>query len=701
MKYDIVKVDNLVEQDGPGSYTWDVSNVPNGTYYIYAVIDDGKNVPVVSYSTGAVKISHGATTATPANLKATVTGNQVDLSWTGVSNSAGYIIHYTDDVKQLTYKDRIAVASNATSYSMKNLKSNTTYRITITSFDDNLIEGDEATPVTASIAAVATPTIVLSTDAIDFGTTVAGTTYTKKFTISNTGSAALTISDMFTLGSDASVLTLAPSSVPIQIQSNGSVQVKVTMVAPSTSLSASIVIKSNDPVNPSMQVSVSTTTSTPTTNYTLSVGKTGNGSGTVTASTGTLTWNGNTGTATYASGTSVTLTATPAQDSTFWGWTGCDSTSGNQCTVAMSSNKSVSVSFNQGVCSICKVPRMDFNGNGKSDIIWRNTSNGMMYIWLMNGINIASGGSPATLGAEWQIESMGDFNGDGNTDIVWRNTSTGMVYIWLMSGAKVASGGSPATLGHEWRIESIGDFNGDGKSDILWRNTSNGMVYTWFMNGANIISVSSASAMSQTSSADSDWQVVSSGDFDGDGKSDVLWRNTSTGMVYIQFMNGASGGSPGTVDANWQIACVSDFDGDGKTDILWRNTSTGMVYIWLMNGTKIASGGSPATVGLEWQIVNVGDFDGDGKNDILWRNTANDMVYIWLMNGTKITGGALTAKAGPQWQIVSVGDFNNDGKRDIVWRNSQTGEICVWLMDGTQLSLGGLPAVLGPEWQIQ
>ncbi|KJU83767.1 Fibronectin, type III domain protein [Candidatus Magnetobacterium bavaricum] len=467
-------VDNLVEQDGPGSYTWDVTNVPNGTYYVYALIDDGKNAPVVSYSTGAVKISHGATVTVPTNLKATVTGNQVDLSWTGVSNSSGYIIHYTDDVKQLTYKDKVAVASNAAYYSMKNLKSNTTYRITITSFDDNLIEGDEATPVTASIAAVATPTIALSTDAIDFGTTVAGTTYTKKFTISNTGSAALTISEMFTLGTNSNALTLTTSSLPIQIQSNGSAEITVTMVAPSTPLIASIVIKTNDPINPSMQVSATTATSTQSTTYALTVTKSGNG--TITASTGTLTWSGNTGTATYTSGTSVTLTATPTQDSRFGGWTGCDSTSGNQCTVAMSSNRSVSVSFTQGVCSLCKVPRMDFNGNGKGDILWRNVANNMMYIWLMNGINIASGGLPAMVGPEWQTISVGDFNGDGNTDIVWYNTSTGMVYIWLMGGAKVTGGGSPATLGPEWQIESIGDFNADGKSDIMWRNTSNILV---------------------------------------------------------------------------------------------------------------------------------------------------------------------------------------------------------------------------------
>ncbi|MDH5296119.1 MAG: hypothetical protein OEW26_03210, partial [Nitrospirota bacterium] len=47
---------------------------------------------------------------------------------------------------------------------------------------------------------------------------------------------------------------------------------------------------------------------------------------------------------------SVTLTATPtglgASQSTFAGWTGCASTSGNQCTVVMSANQTVTVTFN-------------------------------------------------------------------------------------------------------------------------------------------------------------------------------------------------------------------------------------------------------------------------------------------------------------------------------------------------------------------
>jgi Beta-propeller repeat/FG-GAP-like repeat len=67
--------------------------------------------------------------------------------------------------------------------------------------------------------------------------------------------------------------------------------------------------------------------------------------------------------------------------------------------------------------------------------------------------------------------------------------------------------------------------------------------------------------------------------------------------------------------------CCGDFNGDGRADILWRNAS-GEVYEWLLNGTNLIGEGSPGSVGNDWQIAGVGDFNGDGKADILWRNTS-------------------------------------------------------------------------------
>jgi len=73
-------------------------------------------------------------------------------------------------------------------------------------------------------------------------------------------------------------------------------------------------------------------------------------------------------------------------------------------------------------------------------------------------------------------------------------------------------------------------------------------------------------------------------------------------------MNGLTIARPGSInslsDQAWQVQGIGDFDGDGKADILWRNSSTGENYIWLMNGLSTASQGSVNFVdpASGWQV---------------------------------------------------------------------------------------------------
>jgi len=104
---------------------------------------------------------------------------------------------------------------------------------------------------------------------------------------------------------------------------------------------------------------------------------------------------------------------------------------------------------------------------------------------------------------------------------------------------------------------------------------------------------------------------------------------------------------------DWQIQGLGDFDNDGKSDILWRQDS-GQVYIWLMNGLGIkAEGGvAHAPVTNDWHIQDIGDFDNDGKSDIVWRNDSG-AVYVWEMNGLgiKAEGGVPHAAVSSDWHI--------------------------------------------------
>ena len=98
----------------------------------------------------------------------------------------------------------------------------------------------------------------------------------------------------------------------------------------------------------------------------------------------------------------------------------------------------------------------------------------------------------------------------------------------------------------------------------------------------------------------SSWHVAGVGDFDGNGKSDILWQNDN-GSVAI-WDNGAIGHTIATgVPSSWHVAGIGDFNGDGKSDILWHNDN-GAIAIWdsaVVSHTVAAAGVVPN----DWHII--------------------------------------------------------------------------------------------------
>jgi hypothetical protein len=290
----------------------------------------------------------------------------------------------------------------------------------------------------------------------------------------------------------------------------------------------------------------------------------------------------------------------------------------------------------------------DFNGDNKSDILWRN-DNGDMYLWQMDGTAIPSYGYIARgVTSDWKVAGTDDFNGDNKSDILWRNDN-GDMYLWQMDGTAIPSYGYIARgVTSDWKVAGTDDFNGDNKSDILWRN-DNGDIYLWQMDGTSIPSYGYIAR-----GVTSDWKVAGTDDFNGDNKSDILWRNDN-GDMYLWQMDGTAIPSYGYiargVTSDWKVAGTDDFNGDNKSDILWRNDN-GDMYLWQMDGTSISSYGYIAKgVTLDWNVAGIGDFNGDNKSDILWRND-NGTDSIWFMNGSTISSSGYIASADTSWNIV-------------------------------------------------
>jgi hypothetical protein len=228
-------------------------------------------------------------------------------------------------------------------------------------------------------------------------------------------------------------------------------------------------------------------------------------------------------------------------------------------------------------------------------------------------------------------------------------------------------------------FEATGDFNNDGRPDIVMRNQETGsnqvLLLTQNTEGGggftgNVVAIKTA--------ASTNWWIASVNDFDSDGKKDdILLRNYADGRNVIWFMEGTVFQSATEIQSaantQWVIGATGDFNHDTKADIVLRNYTTGQNIVWFMDGAmRIGSAQLLTAANTQWQLSGAADFNNDTKPDLVFRNFSTGDDVTWLMNDTsRISSVLLPRAANLQWEINALGDFNNDGDPDIVLRNYQ------------------------------
>ncbi|MBL8204548.1 MAG: VCBS repeat-containing protein [Blastocatellia bacterium] len=297
--------------------------------------------------------------------------------------------------------------------------------------------------------------------------------------------------------------------------------------------------------------------------------------------------------------------------------------------------------------------------------------------------------------------AVGDFNGDGKADLATANyfTDSRSDNIAVLFGngnggfdqfASYQFGALPSAI-------ATGDFNGDGKLDLVVCHSGSNAVTVLFNDGAGSFPRGSAFIINNP-------KGVVVGDFNGDGAPDLAV--TEFGSVYLWVIPVSSDGSfqaaeRYVVGQDPIAVAAGDFNRDGKLDLATANFSSNTISVLQNRGDGKFEAAMSYSVGGAPESITVGDFNTDGKADLAVASANINAVSVLLNNGDGSLKSPISYAVGKVPLAVATGDFDQDGKTDLAVANLGDNQVSVLLNErgrgfraATNFSVGNRPAAL-------
>ena len=283
----------------------------------------------------------------------------------------------------------------------------------------------------------------------------------------------------------------------------------------------------------------------------------------------------------------------------------------------------------------------DFDGDGRDDLLLRHLhSDAWRYYTLVDDV-------PAEhelgLGTEsvWRYVASGDFDGNGNDDVLVRRADTLEAAYHAVSARGVETRPIPVTVNPLYDVLGAGDFDGDGRDEILLRRNEG--FGAWLYYDVDGRQVTLRRNFGPTQNLEFEFQGI--GDFDGDGRDDILARHRDRRNWLVYLMNGTQRAvlrRPRiTHNPLFSLQALADITGDGKADPLLHNATTGE-WIYYATGARVGSGQAIAMrlhrgLGMPregtWALASIGDYDGDGRATPMLRDTLSGDWRLYDIEG--------------------------------------------------------------------
>lgn len=316
-----------------------------------------------------------------------------------------------------------------------------------------------------------------------------------------------------------------------------------------------------------------------------------------------------------------------------------------------------------------KMETADLNGDGRVDVL------GMVQVAATNGIAVQLGkaGGGFSVPTVYAVNrspidfKLADATGDGIRDLIVIDEYPAALSVFAGQSNGTFAAKVDYLLPANGNAISVGDVTGDARNDIVVATNagaSNGSVSVLpgLANGTFGAAVDYAVSAYPTS--------VTIGDFDGDGRNDVLATGFFPVTTTLTTLRGQAGGTlGGRVDDVLNgvgVGSVIPFDsnGDGRTDLLAAGNTGAKIFAGQANGSFVQSSVNGLTGANSLRLA---DISGDGRADIVatFDGPKRFQVALGLAGGGFGTPGA-TYVLPTSTHSVALGDADQDGDVDLI-----------------------------------